>query len=478
MKTLNYGKTATGKTLPLRVDAQGRLITDPNLSTGAGSVDADTARVTVAQDDKLFTILGEVASGPAASDTGVANFQGLFKRALQNWTSLLGRIPTLGQKTKAESMPVVLPSDEAVNVFQQYASMGSGPVVGPGNVSAQRVTIADDSVLMYSMGRWDDAPATTDTGNFTLMQFVKRAMQNWTTYLSRVPGLGSALVSACTPVAAPKKLTVNGFTPVALLTAYTNLLDSAAGTAALDVSDYQSGDLVIISTATTGSYTIQAALDSAFTSGVHALQVYDKTVQNAVPANGAVTPTAATRIWQLNLQGVNFLRVNLSGGITAGTIRAFAVLNQAPFFPFQLSLNSAQNLGTLSTVSAISNAGTPAAPATPYFVNSAATTNGALILAGTSGLQAFWATNTGAAAAFVKLYNKATAPTVGTDVPEMIIPVPAAVGGVPGVAQITPGVNGYRFPLGLGIAITGGVADSDTTAVAASHVKVKLSRTV
>jgi len=135
-------------------------------------------------------------------------------------------------------------------------------------------------------------------------------------------------------------------------------------------------------------------------------------------------------------------------------------------------------LNTVTTVTAVTTAGTPLAPATPYFVNSLASTNGALILTGTSGLQALYATNIGATAAFVKLYNKATAPTVGTDVPEMVIPVPAAVAGVPGAVNISPGFNGYRFPLGLGIAITGAVADSDTTAVAAGQVKVKLSRTV
>jgi hypothetical protein len=120
----------------------------------------------------------------------------------------------------------------------------------------------------------------------------------------------------------------------------------------------------------------------------------------------------------------------------------------------------------------------PPAPATPYILNSAATTNGALILTGTSGLQAFYATNTGASAAFVKLYNKATAPTVGTDVPAMILPVPAAVSGVPGVCTLPIGFSGFRFALGLGIAITGAVADNDTTAVAAGQVKVMLSRTV
>ena len=71
-----------------------------------------------------------------------------------------------------------------------------------------------------------------------------------------------------------------------------------------------------------------------------------------------------------------------------------------------------------------------------------------------------------------------TAPTVGTDVPEMIIAVPPLASGVPGVATFPIGFNGLRFNLGLGLAITGGSADTDTTAVAAGQVKIKLSRTV
>lgn len=132
------------------------------------------------------------------------------------------------------------------------------------------------------------------------------------------------------------------------------------------------------------------------------------------------------------------------------------------------------------TVTATVTAGTvnPVVPATPYFLNSAATTNGALIITGTSGLQAFYATNEGASVAYVKLYNKATAPTVGTDVPEMIIPVPAALAGLPGVAEIPIGFSGFRFALGLGIAITRNAVFSDTTAIGAGEVKVKLSRTI
>lgn len=135
------------------------------------------------------------------------------------------------------------------------------------------------------------------------------------------------------------------------------------------------------------------------------------------------------------------------------------------------------SLTTVGTLSAITNAGTPAAP-TNFFLNSLSSTNGSLIIAGTVGIQSFYATNIGATVAYVKLYNKATAPTVGTDVPEMIIAVPPLASGVPGVATFPIGFNGLRFNLGLGLAITGGFADTDTTAVAAGQVKIKLSRTV
>ena len=69
-----------------------------------------------------------------------------------------------------------------------------------------------------------------------------------------------------------------------------------------------------------------------------------------------------------------------------------------------------------------------------------------------------------------------TAPTVGTDVPEMIIAVPPLASGVPGVYTLPIGFSGLRFNLGLGLLITGGSADTDTTAVAAGQVKIKLSR--
>lgn len=103
----------------------------------------------------------------------------------------------------------------------------------------------------------------------------------------------------------------------------------------------------------------------------------------------------------------------------------------------------------------------------PILINSAATTNARLISPGGTTLKTLVCTNTGAAIAFVKLYNKATAPTVGTDVPASTIGVAAN-----GTQAINLGVDGMYFPSGLALAITLLGTDADATAVAAGEVKV------
>ena len=130
------------------------------------------------------------------------------------------------------------------------------------------------------------------------------------------------------------------------------------------------------------------------------------------------------------------------------------------------------NGGYLSIINTLGN---PSAP-TNQFINSVAGTNIASISTTTTGVSSMYATNTGSTPAYIKLYNKATLPVLATDIPEMIVVVPAAVSGVPGVYTLPIGFSGLRFNSGLGIAITGGSADTDTTAVTAGQVKVKMSR--
>ncbi|WP_294947672.1 hypothetical protein [uncultured Microbacterium sp.] len=99
---------------------------------------------------------------------------------------------------------------------------------------------------------------------------------------------------------------------------------------------------------------------------------------------------------------------------------------------------------------------------TPYYLTTAATTNAALVVAGDRTLYELTAFNPTATPAYVKLYNKATAPTVGTDVPVLTIPLAAGA-----LASLEFGAQGKDFKLGIGIAVTGAAAATDATATVA-----------
>lgn len=125
--------------------------------------------------------------------------------------------------------------------------------------------------------------------------------------------------------------------------------------------------------------------------------------------------------------------------------------------------------GTLTSAGTTTN--TPVTPTTA-FTNSAATTNATSTKASAGTLWSIVASSVAAATHYLKLYNKASAPTVGTDVPVMVIPIPAG-----SVAQIDGGSNGVRFATGIAWAVTVSAADSATDAVAANDHKVAISYT-
>lgn len=108
-------------------------------------------------------------------------------------------------------------------------------------------------------------------------------------------------------------------------------------------------------------------------------------------------------------------------------------------------------------------------PSTTHHLISAATTNATLVKTASTQLAAAHFSNNGAAVAYVKMFNKATAPVAGTDTPVATILVPSG-----GTVSLNVGYAGHRFTLGLGYTITGGMPIADTTAVAASQVAVSM----
>lgn len=104
-----------------------------------------------------------------------------------------------------------------------------------------------------------------------------------------------------------------------------------------------------------------------------------------------------------------------------------------------------------------------------YKLTAAATTNLTSAVARPCKVTGGYLRNRAAAEKWVKVYDKVTAPVVATDVPKLVIGLPA--GAYIGLGDIV-GTYGYRFALGLALAITGAEADTDATAVAAGDVSV------
>ena len=109
----------------------------------------------------------------------------------------------------------------------------------------------------------------------------------------------------------------------------------------------------------------------------------------------------------------------------------------------------------------------------PFRLISAASTNATSVKASAGTITTITAVSINeTTVSYLKIYDKATAPTVGTDVPVLTIAVPTHL---QGAGIVIPIPNGVTFSNGIAIAVTGGVSDSDTTAVGADEVVINLT---
>ena len=203
-----------------------------------------------------------------------------------------------------------------------------------------------------------------------------------------------------------------------------------------------------------GTYAFTAAFEALGVDGVtwFPLQV----VQVDSPTVATTHSTAnATRAYEASSNTVSKVRVRLTAFTSAGTHAVSISGSDVAIEPAP----SVQVAGSINTTSS-------PATGTAYSLTTAASTNGALIITGAKRLAELTVSNPTATAAYVKLYNKATAPTVGTDVPVMTIAIPATAAGV-GEKSFNFGALGKQFPLGIGIAVTAAAAATDTAVTVA-----------
>lgn len=136
------------------------------------------------------------------------------------------------------------------------------------------------------------------------------------------------------------------------------------------------------------------------------------------------------------------------------------------YFPSQAVAPGDSAVVTYST--ALSGIAQDFPGAKSYHLISAASTNAAVIKSGPGAVVGYMIGNTSVQMEFVKLYDKSSTPTVGTDVPLVVLPVPTA-----SAANVAYDFS-VEFQNGIGIATTLGVGDGDSTAVGANDLAVTI----
>lgn len=192
----------------------------------------------------------------------------------------------------------------------------------------------------------------------------------------------------------------------------------------------------------------------------------------------SIAGLSAPGAYEVFAPGATHLRVR-SSAYTSGTMAVRAV-------PLAMAQDVAPSLagGTITTVSTVSNLAAIAAGANlvgdvglqpratagglssvARLLSAAASTNATSVKTSAGRLYKIIGRNAAAAARYLKLYNKASAPTVGTDTPVVTIALtPSAAFNV----DLAP--FGHFFSTGIAYAITTGSSDADTGALTAGDV--------
>ena len=215
-----------------------------------------------------------------------------------------------------------------------------------------------------------------------------------------------------------------------------------------------------------GQFSFEASLDSTDgTNGtwfsIQAIRSNANTIETATGTLSIAIGAGLAYSWEASVNAYQYARVRNTTAVTTNAIATWIAQRGSyatePIPAAQVSAPQPVTL-TSTTLTGTTNGVIPAATGSVYSVVTAATTNAAFIKAGTGNLYEMTFSNVTATAGYVKLYNKTTAPTVGTDVPIATFPVPANT-----TLTYEFGPLGKRFSTGIAIAVTGAAPAADTT---------------
>jgi hypothetical protein len=174
---------------------------------------------------------------------------------------------------------------------------------------------------------------------------------------------------------------------------------------------------------------------------------------------GALTTLAASTGYRYRIDTNGLTKIRLRVSTVLGSALASLVYQKhveaEPLFSVTIPN------GTQPVSGAVTATSTPAT-GTAATLTTAATTNLTSIKTSAGTLYEITASNPTATPAYLKLYNKASAPVVATDVPIATIPIPAS-----SFQVVNFGAIGKRFATGIAVGVTGAAVATDATAAVA-----------
>ena len=214
---------------------------------------------------------------------------------------------------------------------------------------------------------------------------------------------------------------------------------------------------------TAGILTFEQTNDIARSPAGNNMIVYDLATLNVNQIFTVALTANMTRLLGAAITA-RYVRVRVSTAVVGGNVSCSGVFSQQTFTN-NLQVTASVGANLVGDVGNQARATTGGIVAPFRLLSSAATTNATLVKNAAGRMFLITGRNNAAAIRYLKFYNKNSAPTVGTDVPVLTIALDASA-----KFEIDLNPYGQFFTTGIAFAITGAVADNDTTAIAAADI--------
>lgn len=244
------------------------------------------------------------------------------------------------------------------------------------------------------------------------------------------------------------------FEDMAQAGAVSGAITASGQSVALPISAYNGGVFAWWGTFSGISLAFEAAYEPSLTNWI---------AVSALPASGgspvtSLSSLASANAYEVYAPGALAVRIRATA-YTSGTmnVRAIPVAMMQDIAP-------ALSGGTLTSIGGAS-AGSGALTTVARLASAAASVNATVAKASAGRVYKIYGYNAATTVRFLKLYNKSSAPTVGTDVPVVTIPLTPSR-----EFDIDLGLIGQYFSSGISYGLTTGAVDTDTGVLTAADV--------